>query len=195
MSKIRTEQKEIGGVRYETTSLGARRQMEMLPKILRLARGPAGTLLTGLVHTLQSVPMEEVLRVTKDLDPGDLAKDPARLAALIQLMPATTVDRAHVSTTLAELSEDLIAVGGPGFFDELFASTLTIDGGARSRLEDAFDVHFDGRLTQLVKVCAWVVEFNFAPFLRSSLRSSAAGLQSWSSASSPASTSGDSAPT
>lgn len=196
MTQIRTKKQRLDKILYETTSLGGRRQMELLPKVLRLMRGPAGTLLTGLFHTLQRVPMDQVMALTRGLSSEDLMAHPERLAELVQLIPATTIDRDHVSVTLAELAEDLDAVGGPAFFDALFEKTIIIDdSGTRRPMEDAFDEHFDGQLGRVLKLTAWVVEFNFAPFLRSSLPGLAPVPTTSSDASSPASSGGERAPT
>lgn len=147
---------------YQTIPFGAKRQLDLLPGVLRLLSGPVGSLIES-VKGLGNGPLQSVLEKKK----------------AGQKVTAADID---VAPLLAGLKGDAIRAGLVGIADELdnggkdlifdlLRDTHRMKGrnqtdGLESCAED-FDTVFQGDLLSLVMVLAFVLKVNYAPFLPS----------------------------
>ena len=130
--------KTIDGFCYTTYLYGAEQGFDYLPLFVSLASGPVG------------VALETVGRV---IDAGG-ALGEAR------------VNGAGIAEALHNAAATIVEMGGASKLREMLASTTVknVKGAGDSKVDEVFDELFAGRYTHLIKVLAWVVEVNYAPF-------------------------------
>lgn len=147
---VKTKHKKtIDGHRYTTTLYPAGEGFDLLPMILEVAKGPVAL---G-VETLQAVLMQ--------------VRDPTSQR---DLSPH------EVRQSMSALAQAIVAHGGSSKVREMLAHTRVQVGEQYKSCERDFDFVFQGRQPTLFKVLAWVLEVNFAPFLRGALSGASSRL-------------------
>lgn len=132
---------DIDGLHFETTIYPSSKAIDLMPFMISLASGPAGV----LTDLLKSMGMGGALQA------GD------------------TSGR-EVREGLLTLAEQIVKHGGARKLREILELTLLVPAsGPALNCAQAMDEVFQGRITTLIKVVAWVLEVNFAPFLREKL--------------------------
>lgn len=139
---VQTEHKRtIDGAAYTTTLYGAEEGFAHIPWMIRLASGPAGLAL----ETLGGVAAAG----------GDLTR--------------AKVSGTEVTAALDALAYTIVEAGGADKVREMMTHTLVRKpNGTTAKVEDEFGVLFQGRYAHMMKVLAFVLEVNYAPFLRAS---------------------------
>lgn len=153
-----SKKKVIKGRTFHTMPFGARRQLALLPGVLRLLSGPVGT----LVEALKGLAGED----------GPLAKMQAGgtvTAKDIEIGPILTALKGEALTTGLRAIADELENGGDELIMELLRDTTRMKGqkqtdGLESCADD-FDTVFQGDFLTLLQVLAFVLKVNFAPFL------------------------------
>jgi hypothetical protein len=84
-----------------------------------------------------------------------------------QLTAGDTSGR-EVRESLLTLAEQIVKHGGSAKLREILSHTYALGEVKRNAGQD-MDVIFQGRLMLQIKVVAWVLEVNYAPFLREKL--------------------------
>ena len=145
---IETEhEQEIRGHRYTTTLYPAGEGFNHLPYLLKLLSGPSG--------------------IVVDFVRGMIAGG----------VDVADTRGAEFRDGLQHLAEQLVLHGGAKKVRELLAhTTVKLEDGEKSCSTD-FDTVFQGRYAALVQVLAWVLEVNYAPFLRENWRTLWASAQ------------------
>lgn len=157
-----TQKTTIQGRTYTTIPFGAERQLKLLPGVLRLLAGPAGSLV-DMLKGLGSGPFQQIQerkaagqKVTfADLDASELLGSlhgPTIAAALLSV--ATELENGG-SDLIKELLRDTHRMRGKNQADGLDSCS------------DDFDRVFEGDLFTMFKVTAWVVKVNYGNFLNS----------------------------
>jgi len=139
--------KTINGVAYQTTQLGASRQLKLLPVVLRFISGPLGLLATQLTPDK-----------IKEIKAAVEAKDESKAVSMLN------IDGASLTSLVLGVA-DLLEKDSDAIFD-LLEDTFAIQAGKPVNLGDpaGFDIVFNGRFVDLVKVLIWVGQINFAGF-------------------------------
>jgi len=129
----------LDGQRFETTLYPSGKAIDLMPFMISLAAGPAGV----------------VTDLLKSMTVGG------------QLQAGDTSGR-EVRESLLTLAEQIVKHGGANKLREILSHTHALGEVKRSCGQD-MDVIFQGRIMLLIKVVAWVLEVNYAPFLREKL--------------------------
>ncbi len=153
----------IRGNQYQCIPFGAKRQLDLLPGVLRILSGPIGSLLESAKGLLDGADIQALI-----------AKKKAG-----EKIGAADID---VASVLAGLKGDAIRAGLVGIADELdnggkdlifelLRDTHRMKGrnqtdGLESCADD-FDTVFQGDLLSLVLVLGFSLKVNYAPFLPS----------------------------
>lgn len=130
---------ELDGHRFETDLYPSGKAIDLMPFMVSLAAGPAG-IVTDLL---------------KSMTLGG------------QLQAGDTSGR-EVREGLITLAEQVVKHGGAQKLRDVLSHTWAL-GDARRNCGADMDLIFQGRITTLIKVVAWVLEVNYAPFLREKL--------------------------
>lgn len=169
---VKVEHKNvIDGQSYTTTLFGAEAGFSHIPMILEVASSPLGLAADGIMAAVNELKGGDL--------PTSLTGDQVRMACM-------------------HLAEALVKAGGASRARDLLGTTRTTRGGKGVIVAQDFDSCFQGRYAHLFKVLAWVLEVNYAPFLRGAwpdlLSRLASVKQDWQRASQPSpsdKTSGD----
>jgi hypothetical protein len=129
----------LDGQRFETTLYPSGKAIDLLPFMISLAAGPAGV----------------VTDLLKSMTMGG------------QLTAGDTSGR-EVRESLLTLADQIVKHGGSAKLREILSHTYALGEVKRNAGQD-MDVIFQGRLMLQIKVVAWVLEVNYAPFLREKL--------------------------
>lgn len=158
---VTTLRKTIKGVAFTTHAWSAGFAFDTLPKLLRIASGPAG-----------------------------LTVDLLRSAMLGGSIAHANISGEEVRAGLCALAQEAVDVGGSAFLKELLGNTVMEAQGGQpaAKLDLAFDTVFQRRLGLAVEVLAWVLEVNLVPFEGGAQRPQLLGslttwLQKWQAAS------------
>lgn len=137
--------KKIDGQRYTTVLYPAGEGFNHLPYILDILSSPAGLTLDAIVG------------LAKSLDPGKVSITGAQLRDAVESLSLHIADHGG-----ADKIRDLLA-----------HTTITVKSKGREvvtrQVSHDFDSCFQGRYSHMLKVLAWVLEVNFAPFLQDAL--------------------------
>lgn len=155
---------KFGKHEFNTTTFGARKQLTLLPDVLRFADGPLK-------------PVLEIMRAAGAGGLGEVAK--ARAADPKAKVSLGSMD---VGAILREVNPDVLSAGLMGladFIDEQgfdFIESLLVDTfkvvdkkGRLASCVDDFDTMFESDMYLLLRVILWVLGENYAPFLRSKI--------------------------
>lgn len=143
--------KMIDGHDYETTLLPAGAAFDHVDYLLDLLAGPSGVVL--------------------DFVRGAIARS--------SVLEADT-SGGEIREGLHDLAQVLAKHGRHQKVKDMLQTTTVCAGGQTYSCAVQFDEVFQGRITTMCKVLAWVLEVNYAPFLREALPAWQAHLQTLS---------------
>lgn len=136
--------KVIDGHTYTCHLYPAGQGFDLLPVITDVASGPAGL----ATSTLQGLVAEFRDSVSS----------------------RQAVDHEAVTSSMQALAKAISQHGGSQKVKEMLAYTTVHVNGKTYACANDFDTVFQGRPASMLKVLAWVLEVNFAPFSRGALR-------------------------
>jgi hypothetical protein len=153
----------IRGRTFQTIPFGARRQLELLPGVLRLTSGPLGALIES-AKGLGGGPLKDIIERKRA---GErITAESVDVEPILKALNGDAL-RAGLLAIAAELEG-----GGLDLFLALLRDTHRLRGKSQhdglESCADDFDTVFASDLMTLAQVLVFVVRVNYAPFLTSS---------------------------
>lgn len=162
-----TNHKTISGIKFQTTPIGALRQMMLLPTVLRVMSGPFGILLDQISGNMGVIAplIAKAAESKRKAKAGDTFDSGISLDDLKSL--ELKIDAKVIQAAMKGLADEIAE--GQNDLRALLADTFAQTKAGMVCLDDDnhFDEVFNGKMFVLIQVVIWVGKVNFADFLNS----------------------------